>query len=107
MTDRTEQDLSLRPATLEDAEMLLKWRNDEATRMGSHSTVEVKLEKHIEWLRATLQNQTRQLYVAEENGVSVGTVRADYDNGIYELSWTVSPEARGQGVGTDGQTACK
>jgi len=99
MTDKTEQNLSLRPATLEDADMLLKWRNDEATRMASHSTDEVKLEKHIEWLRATLQNQNTQLYVAEENGISVGTVRADYDNGIYELSWTVSPEARGQGVG--------
>ena len=62
-------------------------------------TEEVKLEKHIEWLKATLQNKNRYLYVAEENGVSIGTVRADYDNGIYELSWTVSPEVRGQGVG--------
>ena len=79
--------------------MLLKWRNDKATRMASHTTDKVKLEKHIEWLEATLQNQNRRLYVAEENGVSVGTVRADYDNGIYELSWTVSPEARGKCVG--------
>jgi len=83
MTDRKEHDLSLRPATLEDAEMLLKWRNDKDTRMASHTTDEVKLENHIEWLRATLQNQNRQLYVAEKNGISVGTVRADYDNGSY------------------------
>lgn len=54
-------DLSLRPATLEDAKMLLKWRNDKATRMASHTTDEVKLEKHIEWLKATLQNQNRRL----------------------------------------------
>ncbi|SHN93510.1 hypothetical protein BHECKSOX_312 [Bathymodiolus heckerae thiotrophic gill symbiont] len=99
MIDRTEQNLSLRPAEIEDAEMLLKWRNNEATRMASHTSDEIKLEKHIEWLKATLQNQNRDLYIAEANGVSVGTVRADYDNGIYELSWTVSPATRGQGVG--------
>ena len=97
--DHDQQGLSLRAATLDDAEMLLRWRNDETTRKASHATDEIKLENHIEWLKATLQNQKRSLYVAEENGISVGTVRADYDNGIYELSWTVSPEARGQGVG--------
>jgi len=79
--------------------MLLKWRNDKATRMASHTTGEVKLEDHIEWLKSTLLNKNRNLYVAEENGVPVGTVRADYDNGIYELSWTVSTKARGKGVG--------
>ena len=99
MINRTEQNLSLRPAMLKDAEMLLKWRNDKATRMASHTTDEVKLKKHIEWLKATLQNQNRRLYVAEVNGISVGTVRTDYDNGIYELSRTVSAEVRGQGVG--------
>lgn len=93
------QKLSLRPATLEDAKLLLKWRNDKITRMASHSVDEVKLEKHIEWLKATLQNKNRQLYVAEEKGTFVGTVRADFENGVYELSWTVAPEARGQGLG--------
>jgi RimJ/RimL family protein N-acetyltransferase len=99
MIDRTEQKLSLRPATLEDAELLLKWRNDMTTRMASHTVDEVKLEKHIEWLKTTLQNKNRQLYVAEEKGTFVGTVRADFENGVHELSWTVAPEARGQGVG--------
>lgn len=99
MIDRTKQKLSLRPATLEDAELLLKWRNDATTRMASHTVDEVKLEKHIEWLKSTLKNKNRQLYVAEENGIFVGTVRADFENGGYELSWTVAPEARGQGLG--------
>lgn len=95
----TEEKLSLRPATLEDAELLLKWRNNMTTRMASHTVGEVKLEEHIEWLKNTLQNKNRQLYVAEEKGTSVGTVRADFENGVYELSWTVAPEARGQGIG--------
>ena len=96
--NRTEQ-LLLRPATIEDTEMLFKWRNDIDTRMASHTTEEVKLDKHIGWLKATLENKNRQLFVAEENGVAVGTVRADYVNSVYELSWTVSPEDRGKGIG--------
>lgn len=102
MIDRTGQDrtgLSLRPAALSDAEIMLKWRNDSATRMASHTTGKIELEVHIEWLKTTLRNQDRYLYVAEENGAPVGTVRADFANGIYELSWTVSPESRGQSVG--------
>lgn len=95
----TKQNLSLRPAILEDAETLLKWRNDEATIKASHVDTKVELEQHIKWLETTLLNQNRQLYIAEKNGISIGTVRADYDNGIYELSWTVAQEARGQGIG--------
>jgi L-amino acid N-acyltransferase YncA len=67
--------------------------------MASHTTEEVKLDKHIGWLKATLENKNRQLFVTEENGVAVGTVRADYADNVYELSWTVSPEARGKGIG--------
>jgi len=39
-----------------------------------------------------------QLLVAEENGAPVGTVRADFSEGVWELSWTVAPNARGRGV---------
>lgn len=37
--------------------------------------------------------------IAEEDGIPVGTVRIDYADGIYELSWTVAPEMRGRGIG--------
>jgi hypothetical protein len=72
---RTKQKPSLCFATLEDAELLLKWcnNNDMTTRMASHMVDEVKAEKHIEWLKATLQNKNEQLYVAKEKGTFVGT----------------------------------
>ncbi len=47
----------------------------------------------------TVNDANRRLFVAEENGVPVGTVRADLSDGVYELSWTVAPNARGRGVG--------
>lgn len=90
--------VSLRPATIQDADLLLEWRNDLATRKASHNTAEVQRDEHISWLSRTVGNSNRRLYVAEEKGVSVGTVRADLSEGVWELSWTVAPGARGRGI---------
>ena len=91
--------IKLRPATIQDADLLLEWRNDPETRSASHKTAVVQREEHISWLLKTLDNPSRRLLIAEENEVPVGTVRADFSDGVYELSWTVAPDARGYGVG--------
>ncbi len=90
--------LTLRPATIEDAEQLLAWRNDPATREASHNTASVPSDEHLSWLEKTLDRSDRMLLIAEENTVSVGSVRADLEDDVWELSWTVASEARGQGV---------
>ncbi len=82
-----------------DAKILFDWRNDPLTRENSHNTDEVPWENHVAWLEKSLVSPTRTLYIAEAEGVPVGTVRADLHNGARELSWTVAPEARGKGFG--------
>ncbi|MBJ7538779.1 GNAT family N-acetyltransferase [Marinomonas transparens] len=93
----TEQ-ISLRPATMADAECLLAWRNDEGTRLSSHTSEMIEMADHLNWLRASLSREDRHLYIAEQNHQAVGTVRADLAAGKWTLSWTVAPEARGKGV---------
>ena len=92
------ESITLRLATIEDANLLLEWRNDPKTRKASHKTAEVKKDEHISWLSRTLNNPNRRLLVAEENGNPVGTVRADFSESVWELSWTVAPSARKCGV---------
>lgn len=91
--------MTLRSAGLEDADLLLAWRNDPLTRSSSRNTQPVTQAEHLEWLRRTLGDRNRKLFIAEEDGVPVGTVRADYDGKVHELSWTVAPHARGRAVG--------
>jgi len=92
-------ELVLRRATIEDAEVIFEWRNDPVTRLSSHNTEAIDFSSHVAWFRATLENPMRQLLIAEQDGVPVGTVRTDYDaNGSAELSWTIAPGARGQGI---------
>ena len=91
----------LREATISDWELLLHWRNDVETRKNSHNMDLVDEQNHKQWLTGVIENPNRKLFIAFVDDVAVGTVRADFDevSEIHHLSWTVSPNARGQGVG--------
>ena len=90
---------TLRNATIADARALFDWRNDPLTRQGSHNTAELEFDSHVSWVEKTLANPARQLFIVEEDGNPVGTVRIDHEpNNSAEMSWTVAPDARGRGV---------
>ncbi len=93
------QDITLRPAELSDADTLLEWRNDPKTRSASKNTGIITREEHLQWLEKTIKNKRRKLLIAEERGIPVGTVRAEYSGDAWEVSWTVSPRVRGRGIG--------
>src|SRR3989339_1439313 len=92
----------LRKATIEDAKNLFEWRNDPLTREQSIHTDPVEWQDHLAWLERSFSNPSREIYIFEEDGKPVGTCRIDKEKkdgqDIYELSWTVSPVSRGQGV---------
>ena len=93
-------DIALRAVSIEDAELLLLWRNDETTRLASHQTQLLSLSEHQSWLAKSLSNPQRKLYIAQYLGQDIGTVRADYqdDQNAWLLSWALAPEKRGQGL---------
>ena len=91
--------MRLRPATIEDFHFLLRLRNDPDTRANSNNHNIVTKAQHYQWMADTLLNQQRKLYIAEVDGVDVGTCRADYVANECELSWTVAPEHRKKGYG--------
>lgn len=90
----------IRPAEFSDWKLLLDWRNDPQTRHNSVSSVEIVEESHKYWLKHTLESDIRKLFIYETDK-PVGTIRLDIvDWETKILSWTVAPEARGEGVGT-------
>jgi spore coat polysaccharide biosynthesis predicted glycosyltransferase SpsG/RimJ/RimL family protein N-acetyltransferase len=91
--------LEIRPAAIDDAALLLSWRNDPVTRASSRSTEEVGLADHMAWLERVLADPDRRLYVALDHGAPVATVRWDrHDSGAWEASITVAASARGRGT---------
>jgi len=91
--------ITFRAASAEDADRLLAWRNDPATRQASHHTDPIDRDRHLAWLGRCLADPARTLLVALEDGAPVGTLRVDRGPEAAELSWTVAPEQRGRGVG--------
>ncbi len=91
----------LRKAVFTDWDILLEWRNDPETRKNSRNMSFITETSHKKWLQKILNNEHRLLYIAEEHGNKVGSIRADLDNsdGLYELSWNVAPKERGKGTG--------
>jgi RimJ/RimL family protein N-acetyltransferase len=89
--------MDLRPATGADAELLLAWRNDPDTVAWSRSPDPVSRPDHVRWLDAVLADPDRLLLIAEADG-PVGTVRFDRDGDAWEVSITVAPVRRGQGL---------
>ena len=98
MTDHFSENVTLRSANIDDSQTLLDWRNDSETRRASHNLNKVTLDDHVTWLSKVLNSTNRKLLIAEKGGAPVGTVRADFGEGSWELSWTVAPDSKGQGV---------
>ena len=91
----------LRPANPEDESRLLVWRNDPATRHASLTQHIIGKKEHAMWLRESFANPNRKIYVAEKNGIPVGTFRVDSHADLLFLSWTIAPAWRQRGFGTD------
>lgn len=91
--------VTLRAATAADADLLLAWRNDPATRAASFTTGEVDPAGHRAWLAARLADPACSVWIAEQDGTPIGQVRLDGDADEAEISVGLAPEARGRGLG--------
>ena len=94
-------DIFLRLVEEEDAKVLFDWRIDPTTRKYARNTEEFQFESHLKWLRASLRNPERSMFMAvDKGGNRIGQVRFDRDGRMAEIDIAVSPAMRGQGIGT-------
>ncbi|HEV2503141.1 MAG TPA: GNAT family N-acetyltransferase [Mesorhizobium sp.] len=87
--------MKLRPATIDDAQLLFDWRNEPLTRAMSVNTEPVAWDDHVKWLSIRLARPEPGLYICED-GIPCGMVRIDND----EISYTVDMDFRGKGLAT-------
>lgn len=96
--------MELRRATMDDAEVLLKWRNDEKTRAGSFTQNIISLDSHKRWLKSKLDDSNCHLFILTEGNELLGNVRLDVtgENGeVGEISYVINPDHRGKGYGKE------
>lgn len=94
-------DIFLRSAVEVDVDRLFDWKNDPETRRNSINSKEVSRDEHAAWFDNMLRTSGHLLLIADDNDVSVGVVRIDWDDKheACDLSFTVAPEHRGKGYG--------
>jgi len=88
--------MKLREATVDDARILLEWRNDPVTRAMSINPEPIAWETHIDWLSRRLSRAQPDIYICETDGLPFGTVRIDGD----EISYAIGAGFRGKGLAT-------
>ncbi len=92
--------ITLRPATLDDADRLLAWRNDPVTRHASFDSRAISLEEHRAWLSAQLADPSAVIRIGSLGGRPVGVVRFAVDGDRAVVSVAIGPDDRGAGIGT-------
>ena len=93
--------LYLRRATIEDAEDILRWRNDPKTRENSFTSDVIDLETHMAWFERKLGQSNCLMYILMADECKAGNIRVDITDGVGEISYMIAPEHRGKGYGKE------
>lgn len=87
----------LRPATIDDAKMILDWVNDPLDRANSFSSEEITYEEHMAWFTRALKDPTKYLYVMVCEDHDIGHIKLYVNDDIAEIGYCIAPEWRGRG----------
>lgn len=89
-----------RKATIDDAKMLLHWRNDPLSVKYSIIKKQVPYLVHMSWITRVLVDPAFELLIACVNHKPVGMIRFDLQpDGKKAVAIAVAPEERGKKIG--------
>lgn len=93
--------ITLRRATLDDADMILAWRNDPYIVARSSSKRVLSQEEHAQWFPAAIQNPDCLMFVISLDGIPAGLSRfdrRDFSSCVITIYLLEPFTGRGQGV---------
>lgn len=96
-------ELSIRPATIDDAKLLWEWANDLSVRQQSFNTEPIDWGSHMRWFSGRIASTATRFYLLLNNGQPVGQIRYDCDENSKsaEISFSIGKEHRGRRFGVE------
>lgn len=91
--------VDVRKATMDDAPLLHRWRNDPTVRALSMTSEAIAYDDHCRWLQQALHESDHIVLMAMSGQHPVGSLRYRIEPGKATVSIVVAPEMRGEGVG--------
>lgn len=92
--------LRLRSATMDDAELLLEWRNEPAARDASFDPRPIDTVTHRDWLTRQLGSPAARIWIGLVDDASVGSVRFAIEGSAATISVAIAAQRRSAGIGT-------
>jgi RimJ/RimL family protein N-acetyltransferase len=96
-------EITHRTATLNDAAVLLAWRNSSSAREFSLNSEIIRIEEHLKWLSDRLERvQLEPFFVFSKGDSLIGMSRLDVVSGSdykNEISILVDSSQHGKGIG--------
>lgn len=92
--------ISLRRCSFEDCDLLYHWSNEKVVRENAFSTSPIPYSDHVNWFRNSLESDSRSIFICMIDSKPVGMIRIDVENTEAIISYLVSQNYRGNGIGT-------
>ena len=90
----------LRSAKVSDSKLLFNWVNEKEVRNNSLNSEIVKWDIHIDWFCKKMESVKCEIFILENNKVSVGQVRIEEDEtGFWLIDYSIDSAFRGKGYG--------
>lgn len=93
------RDLQVRAALPDDLQVTFEWANDKLVREQSYSRNAITIATHTKWFLEKIQDSRCRYFILENNGMPVGQIRFDIENGKATLGYLVAPGERNKGLG--------
>ena len=91
--------LYLRKATMDDADILFEWVNDKITRQSAFDSHIISYDEHIAWFSKLLNDTERAQYILMLDDKPLGQIRLDIEGVIAEIDYSICRSERGKGYG--------
>jgi RimJ/RimL family protein N-acetyltransferase len=93
--------LLVRPANIDDAQLLYKWANDPTVRTNSLNNESIKWDQHLSWLKNKVNSANSEIYIFETKQKAIGQVRLDRIGEFWEIDYSIDAKYRGLGYGKE------
>lgn len=103
--NRADNIISLRPITIEDTDLMVKWRNRDFVKRNYINQSEFTREGHLKWMETCVQTGQVIQFIILENDRPIGSVNmkdVDYEKGTAEYGIFIGErDALGKGYGSE------
>lgn len=94
--------LRLRPADLDDVNLVWEWVNDPDVRASAFESLFIPLEDHIKWYNNKLQDKnSRIMIISNYQNMPIAQVRFEYDGNESIVDLSISKKFRGKGLASE------